>query len=352
MNRIMVYCLALVFLGSCKKEKAEPETSTASTYANGRYIVNEGSYGANNASISFLGDDGEILNDLYLRVNGFDLGDVLQSFMVSGEYGYAVLNNSQKVEIIRMRDFRHVKTIDGLSYPRHIVKVSDQKAYISNGAFEGSVFILDLQTHEITGSIYVGYGPENMLVSNGFVYVCNSGGWAEDNTVSVIDSANDQVVATLTVGDRPVDLAAESNGDVWVLCSGKIVYDENWNVIGETEAGIWRIDAAQQEVMEGHVVGVLGDHPYRLEANSEGNVLFYLNNGIFAVDLTEENFPGEMLIEGDKGSLNVDPNDGNIWTSSPSDFTNPSTVFQYSSSGELVKTYTAGIGTSAVIFHH
>ena len=46
-------------------------------------------------------------------------------------------------------------------------------------------------------------------------------GWSnDDNTVTVIDTSNDQVIETITVKACPKDMAVDTNGDIWVYCGG------------------------------------------------------------------------------------------------------------------------------------
>jgi YVTN family beta-propeller protein len=351
MKNKLLLCALVVLLFSCKKNDQETNnTDSTGEFLTGRYILNEGAFNQNNAGISYIDLSGELTNDLYLMRNNVELGDVLQSFTVIGNRGYAVLNNSQKIEVISLNNFKRVATISGLDYPRYMADGGNGKAYVSNGSMSGDLKVIDVASGNIESSIAVGNGPERLLVYGGFLYVCNSGGWLTDNRVSVIDLSDNSVVSEITVGDRPVDIVADNTGNIWVLCSGETLFDANWNVVGHTNATLCRISSSTHEVTASEQIGIAGDHPSQLEINPAGTVLYYENNGVFALDLSTGEFPGDEIISDDRWSLNVDPVNGDIWCAAVPDFSGPSTMYQYNASGILQKSFVTGIGTNGVVF--
>lgn len=347
--KLMLASLTVLFF-SCKKEVENPETTQPEVnYLSGRFVVNEGRYNENDASISYISESGELTNDLYLQQNGVELGDILQSFTVIGSNGYAVVNNSQKVEVIDLNNFKRTATIAGTSYPRYLVDGGNGKAYLSNGSMAGEILVINLSDNTIESSISVGNGPEKMLVSGGFLYVCNNGGWLTDNKVTVIDMSDNSIVSDIVVGDRPIDAVADALGNIWVLCSGETFY-EGSAITGHTNSMIYKISSSSFSVTASEQIGVNGDHPMNLEVSPDGNKIYYENNGIFSVDLLAGDFPGIEIVEDDKGSLNVDPATGEIWSASVANYTTPSTLNRYNTAGVLIGTFNVGIGTNAVVF--
>jgi len=98
----------------------------------------------------------------------------------------------------------------------------------------GVVKVVDLGSNTVSKTIDAGIGPEQSLVADGKLLVCNGGAYTMDSTISVIDLSKDQVVQTIWVGDNPKELVADMNDDIWVLCYGYIKYDSNFNIILET----------------------------------------------------------------------------------------------------------------------
>ena len=104
----------------------------------------------------------------------------------------------------------HITEISENINTRYITQVSEGKAYLSEWGTD-VIHVIDLNNYEIIKSISVGQDPEEIVVSNGFAYVCNSGNsfGSIDNTVSVIDISNDEVVNTLVLNDKPTSASVD-----------------------------------------------------------------------------------------------------------------------------------------------
>ena len=350
-NTLAIAIFSSLFVISCKKESPEDPIQNPAGFSNGTFVINEGAFGSNNASISFISFSGDLTSDPYFDVNGTPIGDVLQSFTIVDNKGYAVLNNSQRIDVLDMITFEHKALIEGFTYPRYFLPVGSEKAYVSDGNLDGTVQIVNLSTNTITGSIAVGKGPETMMKYGNHVFVCNSGGWATDNTISVIDVLTDQVVQTLVVGDRPVDMCIDYLSNIWVICSGETLYDVDWNVIGHTDASIVRIDALGLNVIDAFTIGINGDHPRLIESTATQFAILYENHGVYAINVASPSFPGVLLIGGNHNGLGVNPWNGEIWTAGPADFISASHVRKHDSFGVELGEFTAGIGANGFAFN-
>ncbi|MDZ4824247.1 MAG: YncE family protein [Flavobacteriales bacterium] len=339
----------LLFI-SCKRETIiPPQVITVVPYET--FVVNEGSFLGNNASVTHISKDGVLTEDPYFDANGFPLGDVLQSFTAYNDRGYAVLNNSAKVEVFNLQTFVHEATITGCDYPRYFLPVSSTKAYLTNGSLGGEVDIIDLGSNTITGTIVVGNGPEGLASFGTKVFVCNGGGWSFDNTVSVIDAGTDTVIETIDVGDRPQQAVVDKEGNLWVLCSGEILYDINFIVMGHTPAMMYKIDAVTFDVLTTAQIGAEGDHPIRLAVSGDGDFVYYENNGVYRVDVVGGDLAGSLLISGAHYGMGVHSESGDIWTADPSDFTNNSVIRRHDALGVQLEEIQAGIGASGFVFN-
>jgi len=354
MKKVFFAFVFSVVLFSCKKDEEEipmpaPGVTDETGYLHGKFVINEGSFLSNNASISYINASNAVTNDVYLQVNAVELGDVLQSFAVIGERGYAVLNNSQRVEVVNMRTMQHVTdfTVD---YPRHILSIGGEKAYVTNGSGMGVVKVVNTTTNTITSEIPVGLGPERMLQVEGKVLVMNNG-YGAGNSISVIDIATDAVVNTITLSDGPAQAIRDANGKVWVLCSGQVLYDDMWNVIGHSSAVLYKLDGTNFSQEAYFTIGSEGDHPGRLSVSPDGNTIYYLNNGLYAFSASDDTATGVLLISDNCTSIDIDPATGDIWSAGISDFMNPSWVYHYTSTGSLIDSLEVGIGASGVVFN-
>lgn len=338
--------LIALFFWACKKDNNDPNLPNVS--GAGAYVTNEGNFMNNNASISFISADGVVSEDPYFDRNGVPIGDVCTSLALRDGIGCAVLNNSQKLVVFDASTFAHARVIEGFSYPRHILMPESGTAYVTDGAFAGFVRVVNTTTGQIEQSIAVGNGPERMAISGGLLFVANSGGWTTDQTVSVIDMNTHNVVATVNVSDRPVALVTDASGMVWALCSGEVLYDEFWNVTGHTPARLHRIDPSDFSVSFSAVVGEEGDHPQSLSVSPDGQSLYYIIGGIRRLETTALVMPGELVVSGAFSSVNVHPQNGSLWTTSVSNFVSNSTISNYTTAGQLIRTFNTGIGANGV----
>ncbi|HEY8405070.1 MAG TPA: DUF5074 domain-containing protein [Flavobacteriales bacterium] len=350
MNRYLFVLAVCLSLYACKKEEntTQPITGNPETgFLHGTFVLNEGSFGGNNASISYINEDNHLIQDLYYEINEVSLGDVLQSFTIIGNRGYAVLNSSQKVVVIDMQTFQHVGEITGFSYPRQLEGIGNNKALLSNGSMEGEIKVIDLGTNTVSSTIAVGKGPDKLLRVNDYVVVCNSGGWDSDSTLSIIDVHSLQVVNTLVVGVRPYDAVVDRNGDLWVLCSGNTF----WMPGGETAAKLVKVDTATWTVTASYTFSNIGDHPQHLEIDLSGETLYLLNGNVYATSIDDINLTNDVVTDLPLSTIHVNPANGHIWGASISDYTNPSTVYQLSSTGQLLNSFVVGLGTNGVVFN-
>jgi hypothetical protein len=347
-NYLFLASALVISLFSCKKDEplSDADQDLGSTYEHGKLISCEGSFGNNNASVSWIGSAEGHVNNVFQASNGFGLGDILQSISVIGDEAFLVVNNSQKVEVVDLTKFEIVGTITGIDYPRFMIPVSDNQAYLTNGSIAGAVYVVDLSTLEVLGSIPVGNGPEMMVMVDDQVFVANSGGWDYDNTLSVIDVYSQTVVGSVEVGDRPTSIIEDNDGMLWVMCSGDVYYDENWTISDETQAQLIKVNPASLEVVLTVNIGEIGDHPSEICFDKVNNRVLVAFDGIRSVD-AEGNL--SQFTSLDCSSILVDDISGDVFATSVSDFVNPSTVFHLSSAGELLAEISVGIGANQIV---
>jgi DNA-binding beta-propeller fold protein YncE len=349
MRKLSVFMLCFVVISvSCKKDKTpEENTSTPYDLRDGLWWVNEGAFNGNNASVDVITDDGRVARDAFRQSNGTGMGDVLQRVNVFGDQALAVVNGSDQVIVMNTADMKMVRVIADLDYPRDAVIIGAY-VYIAQGALGGKVGKYRLSDGAMVSELTVGQGPERLLENNGKLWVLNSGGWAVDNTISLIDLSTFSVAQTITVHDRPVDVEwDESSGKIMVLCSGDILYDANWNITGHTSAAIYWIDNSNLDVTY-YELPVSGDHPRSIAWSNSRNELYLANQGINTFD-AQGNEICSSCWTGDAYAVDAD-NEGNVWVMSTPDFTSEGIMNKVNASNwTTIGSYASGIGTSAVV---
>ncbi len=259
--------LVLFFLYSCEKSD---ENSQKTDFSSGIIITNEGGFQKNNGSVSFFDTKNDILrNNIFDSVNKRSLGDVVQSFAAVSGKGFIVANNSQKIEVVDLKSFASIGVISPFSYPRFALGVNNSEVWVSNGKFQGKIYVIDVKTLKIKDSVDVGFGPEVLLQVENSVFVANSGGWGSDSTISEIDVVSKKVIKTHFVGDLPVDLVSDSQKNIWVLCKGKPSYYAG----GKTQAKLVKLDSQTKQISLNFDLGYSEMNPLRLCYHYE-NVYF------------------------------------------------------------------------------
>jgi YVTN family beta-propeller protein len=347
LKQLMVILLSLViFFSACDDD----DDSISGIFSDGVFITNEGAYNAGNGSVSFYAYKGDTLtNEIFKSINDRSLGDVVQSLTVHDGKAYIVVNVSNKIEIVQSHDFIEQGVITDVTSPRYFVGINKNKGYATQWGEDGVVKVIDLDALAVTKTISVGAGPEHIIYHNNYVYVANSGGLANDNTVSVIDPSTDAVVKTITLdGDSPRDFAVDANGDLWVLCNGYIEYDySDWSIISETASKLIRIDPTTNEVVQTITISD-NHHPSCLESSRDGNKLFYGGSfgyqGIYKMDITSTSVPTTPLLDKYFYGFNINSETGNIFALEAPTFTANGTLWRYNEDGKELGSYEAGVG--------
>ena len=355
---IAIFVVAGIFgIYSCKKESSTP-ISTNYTPGNfkGVFVVNEGNYGGGDASISFFSNESPYVNkNLYSSLNSsLPLGDVAQSMTIFKSNAYIVVNNSGKVVIVSMTDFKKKGTISGITLPRFFLGIDDTKGYVSNWS-DSSVDVVNLQTLSVVKSIPCGHGPEQMVLINGKVFVTNVGGYTSDSSVTVIDAASDVVVATIPVGVNPNSIRTDVNGKIWVLCGGSLGPDWLPSTPDDVGGKLIQIDPVTDTIMSNFLFA-FDQHPLKLNSNDAGTRLYYLSGTseytgrVYDLGITDSTLATNPIINSEFYGLGIQPLTGRIYTGRAS-FPVTSYMLRYQSNGVFIDSASVGVGPNSFVFN-
>ncbi|CAI8234254.1 MAG: Uncharacterised protein [Cryomorphaceae bacterium] len=339
LRNIGMFALAITILSSCKKDNIN-DISIPGNYEDGYFITNEGNFGTGNGSISFVDEYGTVENDVFASINSFALGDVVQSMSIINDHAYILVNNSSSIEVASVDSMISVAKIN-VSQPRYMAQVSDSKAYVTDWGING-VQVIDLATNTVSSTISCGAGPEGIAVGGAFAYVCNVGGWGLDNTITVINTDNDVVETTLTVGDKPNSVVIDVNGAVWVLTGGYTEYDADWNVVSETAGNLVKI---VDNTIEATYAFAVGNHPEDLVINDAGTKLYYSDGSwskaVYAFNVNDTELPTTALINRSFYGLGFD--NGYMYGTDAVDFTQSGWSYKYTTEGTIIDSVQVGI---------
>lgn len=343
---ITLLCL-LIFLNSCS-DNDDPIVPKGD-YEHGYFISNEGPFQNGSGTITFVGDDGIVEQNVYKTVNDEDLGNIVNSITLVGDNGYIIVNNSHKIVVVNRYTMEKITTIEGddINNPRYLI-AKDNVAYISNWGDSANpdddfVAIIDLLTNTVTNTIAVGEGPENMQIENDNLFVNLQGGWGVNNQVIVINTNSNSIANSITVGDVPNGIEKDGLGNVWVLCGGT----PSWAGT-ETGGSLYKINANnfQTSSFEFEIT----DHPGNL--TGESSMLYYeLNGKIFAMDSKASELPNESINGLDGFYYNLNAYNGDLYTLNAKDYVSEGELKVFNlASGELLETIVTGIIPGDIAF--
>ncbi|QIL75997.1 DUF5074 domain-containing protein [Hymenobacter sp. HDW8] len=344
---------ALTLIG-CDPESDGPLTGPPAPAGNGSnvYVVNEGQFNTPNGAISLFSKTSKTVvdNNLFTKVNGRILGDVVQSMTVVGDQGYIVVNATGKVEVVTMADFKQVATIDRLQQPRYLVAVSSSKAYLTEWIERGKpgrVAVIDLRTNTVTKSIPVGRQPEQLLLANGRLYVANS----DENTVSVINPTSDVIETTIQVQDGPTSIVQDKSGNLWVACAGITRYGPapTFAVVSSTNGSLIRF--APGSPTNQTVLPFPSGGPSNLVINAAKDQLYYsYRSAVYQLNATATTLPATPLVRRNFYGLGIDPQDNTIY-GSIAPFTTTGKVIRYQPTGMAIDSFGVNIGPNSFVFY-
>ncbi|MCL1942757.1 MAG: YncE family protein [Candidatus Azobacteroides sp.] len=201
----------------------------------GFYLLNEGNMGNNKSTLDYFDfATGEYRRNIYADANPTvpkELGDVGNDLAIYGSKLYAVINCSNKVEVM---DKFTVKRLGQINIPNcRYIKFHEGYAYITSYAgpvqlnpnYEQSGYVakVDTATLEIVGRCLVGFQPDELEIVGNKIYVANSGGYMfpnYENTLSVIDLATFTEIKRIEVAINLHRVRADKYGNLWVTSRG------------------------------------------------------------------------------------------------------------------------------------
>jgi DNA-binding beta-propeller fold protein YncE len=227
-------------LASCREEAEvfEPEVipvAPSDTGILGFYLLNEGNMGSNKSTLDYYDcTTGEYHRNIYGAANPSvpkELGDVGNDLQIYGSRLYAVINCSNKIEVMDKHTAERIGRID-IPNCRYI-RFHGGFAYVTSYAgpvkldpdYEqrGYVAKVDTATLQVLARCLVGFQPDELEIVGNKIYVANSGGYMNpnyENTVSVIDIPSFTETKRIEVARNLHRLRADRHGNLWVSSRG------------------------------------------------------------------------------------------------------------------------------------
>jgi DNA-binding beta-propeller fold protein YncE len=268
MKKIFYIAMLSVVLTGCRKDvvvfpvEEEQKGDTMHTEVVGFYLLNEGNMGSNKATLDYY-DYGTATysRNIYAEANPDvpkELGDVGNDLKIYGNRLYAVINCSNKVEVMDAKTAKRIGQVDipncrYITFDGNYAYVTSYAGPVSLDASHaqiGYVARFDTATLAIDGQCLVGYQPDELAAVDGKLYVANSGGYMVpdyDSTVSVIDIASFTEIKRITVAKNLWRVRVDQHGQLWVSSRGDYF---------DTAAKLYCIDTKTDAVVDSLDVAV------------------------------------------------------------------------------------------------
>ena len=243
LKKLSIYVIVLLCITACREDEVVvpteydilPEEMQEGQKCIGMYLLNEGNMGSNKSTLDYVDyQQGYYVRNLYSERNPNvvkELGDVGNDIQIYGSRIYAVINCSNKIEVL---DARTAKRIGQINIPNvRYVRFHKGYAYATSyvgpvqlnnpDAVQGAVYKIDTLSLKAVEKCTVGYQPDELCVLGQYIYVANSGGYMApnyDNTVSVIEIEGFKQTQKIPVGINLHHIKADGYGKLWVTSRG------------------------------------------------------------------------------------------------------------------------------------
>ncbi|MEN8929436.1 MAG: DUF5074 domain-containing protein [Flavobacteriales bacterium] len=303
MKKIGIYIGILFLLFNCKKEIG-PQNVDPDTKGQGKLIViNEGNFGFGNASVSLYNPaTKEVFNNQFKAVNGFGIGDVLQSVKRHNDNFYFVVNNSGKI-VVTDTNLVYKTEITGFNSPRYM-EVAEGKGFVTD-LKQKAVYVVDLVSNQITSEVPMQGWTEQVLSVNNKIYALDRGDYLNNvgpNFIFVINPLTNLKIDSIEVTINPNSMVVDRNDNIWVLSSGN-----NRGI----NATIQKVNTNSNLVDLTTMFNQASDKPSRLAIDIENEILYFLNQSVFKMNIStlttniqlfrqvsNENFYGLSVVDG------------------------------------------------------
>jgi len=345
MNRSLLFIIALMSIAaSCRKQEVGPQCPSCEGEfsSNVREVVIgcEGNFGWGNASISVYNpENNAVSNQVFNNVNGFGVGDVLQSITLINNELFVVVNNSNEIKVLDTSNYQINRILTCSGSPRNILKINNSKAFVSD-LYNDSIMILDYNSGQELGQIATDRWVEKMYNINGQVWALTP----DTNFVFIVDPSIDQIVDTIVVGQSPNGIKIDVNGKAWVLSSGG-----NQNEL----ATLSRINPITRTIEATFTFNQLSDSPRLLDINAQRDALYFVNEDLYKMDISASSLPSASITSSNGSifyGMNLDTLSNEIYLTDAVDYVQPGKVFRIDENGISLDTFTVGIIPQAIWF--
>ncbi len=318
--------------------------------APGAYVLvaNQGNFSDSNGSVTrYDPETGEVTTLVSSP------GSIIQSLTVRDERVYVAMNTGDRIDVVDPARGVVDQILDVTS-PRYMAWTDTDRLVISN-LFDNTVSVVNITGGTVTGVVDVGSNPEGVTVHGGRAYVSNHG-FGAGTSVSVIDLAANAIAGNIeTECDGPRFTFVDREAEMWIVCTGRTLYDSNFNVIGTTDGAVLVTSLGSGQVVKRFAVdGLVGTAGPGQDAyySAESEALFVVvsSSSIHQFDTSANQLVREVgpLPGPPIGAIAYDPIAERLYVGRVPGFTMAGSVDVLSLDGTSHGSFTAGVAPSHI----
>lgn len=362
MKKIISLFVLFALIVSCIRTPNEPEEHDFITGKHGLYVLCEGLWGSDNATIDRCDLAlGIIVNQYFRKANpGLRLGDTASDIVIKGDSVFVSVSTSSTIEVFNKINGKFIGRIylPQNSQPRNIVIINDTLAYVTL-LFKNAIAEFNPKTLSYKDkTIPVGPFPEGIAHLGDYLFVANSGYGDFFHTapkageLSVIDYRTRNEIKSIFCGKNLIEVIANPKNYK--------IYAAYYNLpsLSDSLGGIIELDSRSLEITRHWRL-----RPTDLTFSPNYDTLYFLQgntnsiDGVYFIDL---NNPAAKI---DQKIKNTNPN--SIWyslaTSPDGGLILVGNAKRFTSNGELlifrnqldsipVRKFSTGINPNRIIF--
>ena len=358
--------LAVLAAVSCDIATLGPETPKGGQAGdfNHLYLLNEGGFGSNNASLTMIdASQWTVSLSWYADVNGRALGDTGNDILVTEDYIFMTVGGSNLIQKCAL-DGKAAGQTEAVPSCRKMT-TDGEYLYVTSYARNGYVAKVDPRGMLVLATCATGYEPEGIAYYGGKLYVANTGGNAwngshdYEKTISIIDAATMKEEKRVDTGfvnlygdftqnaSAPRYILVNASGDYYLNPAGSCIFDcETGKVVATYDF------PATYSSSYGSKFYILGStfsyvtyaYEYSLKTIDMSTGSPVVTDGIVSADVSAE-------VEGMDApyGLFFAP-DGEFFITDAGDYTNRGHIYRFSSSGTLLSKSQTGVCPGHIAF--
>ena len=312
-------------------------TAHAQLQTRGVYVVSQGAFGANNATVVRVdpatGLASTVLSGRVYTQGAEIIGDRL--YLTAGG------GTDSRIDVVNLTTNTQVAQVTGnLVNPRYLAAIGGNRALVTNQTYSfqttanPTLSVLDLATNTVTQTIPVVRQPEGVTVASGRAYVA-LGAFDERMALAVVDLGTLAAPTVLDIGCAARFVFTDRQDEVWAVCQDAVVV-----LNGATGAEVARLTPASPIT-----VGFAQEAAY--DATTQ-TVFAVAGSQILRFDTATNTATTAIAVPGAAAvsAIGYDPQNGRLYLGRPdvtNPFSAPGAVTVHDATGAQVASVAAGV---------